>query len=184
MPSGPLAFLPLNDERQCSIVWSQETEEAKRLMALSAEAFERELAIAIDMQLGPCKLLTERVAVPLTMRYARQWVSNRAVIIGDAAHTIHPLAGQGVNLGFQDAIRLADALGDIPLAEIGQRSTLRAFERERKAQTTKMIATMEGFKQLFSGAHPLKKLLRGAGMQLFNRASTVKRALIAQAMQG
>ncbi|MBT0585565.1 FAD-dependent monooxygenase [Alteromonas oceanisediminis] len=183
-PTGPLAFLPLNDQNHCSIVWSQDTDEANRLMQLPAADFERELAVAIDMQLGPCELLSERVSVPLSMRYARQWVGERVVLIGDAAHTIHPLAGQGVNLGFQDAIALAQALRSVSADALGQRSALRAFERERKAQTVKMIATMEGFKQLFSGANPLKKWVRGTGMQLFNHAGGIKRSLIAQAMQG
>lgn len=183
-PSGPLAFLPLNDPTQCSIVWSQDTEQAQHLMALDDDAFCKALAVALDMQLGPCELLNQRVCIPLQMRYVRQWVDHRVVVIGDAAHTIHPLAGQGVNLGFVDALRLAEALSDIAPDALGQVSSLRSFERERKSAAVKMVATMEGFKQLFSGNDPVKKLIRGLGMRSFDQLGPVKRTLIEQAMGG
>ena len=182
MPTGPLAFLPLADPYQCSIVWSQDTEHADALMALDDEHFCNALSVAINTVLGPCQLLTSRMKIPLTMRYVRQWVTPRAVVIGDAAHTIHPLAGQGVNLGFQDSIALATALGSMERQAIGQVGSLRAFERERKSEAAKMIATMEGFKQLFAGNDPLKKLIRGVGMHCFDTLTPIKRNLIQQAM--
>ena len=182
MPTGPLAFLPLANDKQCSIVWSQDTESAQSLMALSDQDFNRHLATALNMQLGPCELLSKRHCIPLTMRYARQWLGQRSVIIGDAAHTIHPLAGQGVNLGFQDALSLANTLSEIDTELLGSKQVLRAFERERKAEAAKMVATMEGFKQLFAGNNPLKKLVRGAGLSLFDNLSPVKQALINNAM--
>lgn len=179
---GPLAFLPLHDPHHCSIVWSQDTDKAKELMAMDETTFNRSLSATFDMRLGHCKILTKRVCIPLTMRYAKQWVSDRCVIIGDAAHTIHPLAGQGVNLGFQDAIALSETLSVMDNSDIGNKGALRTFERERKAAAAKMIATMEGFKQLFAGSHPLKKFVRGTGMALVNRATPIKQQLIAQAM--
>lgn len=181
-PTGPLAFLPLADKSQCSIVWSQDTEQADRLMALDDEDFCEALSVAINTALGPCKLLTSRVKIPLTMRYVRQWLAPRAVVIGDAAHTIHPLAGQGVNLGFQDSIALAKALSAIEREALGQVKGLRSFERERKSEAAKMIATMEAFKQLFAGDDPIKKLIRGVGMQCFDSLTPIKRTLIQQAM--
>lgn len=183
-PTGPLAFLPLWHTNLCSIVWSQDAEQANRLMALSEAEFEKQLATAFNMQLGLCKLESERQTYPLRMQLARKWLSDGVVIIGDAAHTIHPLAGQGANLGIQDAIALADALIDIKSKEldIGDSKHLRAFERWRKAEASEMVATMEGFKQLFAGSHPVKKLIRGVGMSLTNQLTPVKQQLIARAV--
>jgi len=183
-PTGPLAFLPLWHTNLCSIVWSQDAEQANRLMALPEAEFEKQLATAFNMQLGLCKLESERQTYPLRMQLARKWLSDGVVIIGDAAHTIHPLAGQGANLGIQDAIALADALIDIKVKEldIGDSRHLRAFERWRKAEASEMVATMEGFKQLFAGSHPVKKLIRGVGMSLTNQLTPIKQQLIARAV--
>lgn len=181
-PFGPLAFLPLNDPHQCSIVWSQDTERASELMALDESRFTQQLAVAIDMQLGPCQLANKRVSIPLTMRYAREWLNGPVVLVGDAAHTIHPLAGQGVNLGFQDTIVLAAILNNTSPDKLVERKVLRAYERSRKAEAAKMIATMEGFKQLFAGRDPVKKLIRGIGMRAVNDLPMVKQRLIEQAM--
>ena len=181
-PFGPLAFLPLNDPHQCSIVWSQDTERASELMALDESRFTQQLAVAIDMQLGPCQLANKRVSIPLTMRYAREWLNGPVVLVGDAAHTIHPLAGQGVNLGFQDTIVLAAILNNTSPDKLVERKVLRAYERSRKAEAAKMIATMEGFKQLFAGRDPVKKLIRGIGMRAVNNLPMVKQRLIEQAM--
>ncbi len=179
---GPLAFLPLNDPHQCSIVWSQDTSRADMLMALTDDIFCQQLATTLDMQLGTCELLNKRMCIPLTMRYVRKWVSHRAVVIGDAAHTIHPLAGQGVNLGFQDSIALAQALKNLDKSQLGKIQPLRHFERARKSEAVKMIATMEGFKRLFAGNDPLQKLVRGLGMSAADKLPTAKRMLIQQAM--
>lgn len=181
-PFGPLAFLPLADPHYCSIVWSQHTDQATRLMSLSKLDFNRQLAATLDMRLGLCELVSQRHCIALTMQYARQWLGQRCALVGDAAHTIHPLAGQGVNLGFQDAQSLANALKAIPAEQLGEMQLLRAFERERKAEAAKMVATMEGFKQLFDGANPLKKLVRGAGLAMFNNIAPVKQKLIEHAI--
>ncbi len=180
--TGPLAFLPLSAIDQCSIVWSQDTQYAEDLMGLPEHKFCQRLATHLDMQLGQCELLNSRHCIPLTMRYVRQWVSNRAVLIGDAAHTIHPLAGQGVNLGFQDSIALAEAIVNIPIEDLGAIAPLRAFERDRKAAAVKMIATMEGFKRGFSGSQPVIKLIRGLGMAGANELAPAKRFLMQQAL--
>jgi 2-octaprenylphenol hydroxylase len=181
-PNGPLAFLPLADVNQCSIVFSQSTAEAKRLMALKDSTFCQTLAASLNMQLGNCELLTKRYCIPLTMRYARNVLGQRCIILGDAAHTIHPLAGQGANLGFQDTISLAKTLLSLEPSQLDDCRVFRAYERERKAEAAKMVATMEGFKQLFHGANPAKKLLRGAGLAIVNRLPPVKQMLIQQAM--
>jgi 2-octaprenylphenol hydroxylase len=118
------------------------------------------------------------------MRYSRQWVGNRVAIIGDAAHTIHPLAGQGVNLGISDAVALAEQI--IKLVEqnkdFGLAKNLRPFERWRKTETVKMIAAMEGFKRLFAGSQPVTKLIRDTGLTLANFSSLTKQKIIKQAM--
>lgn len=121
---------------------------------------------------------------PLTARYARQLVQSRLILLGDAAHTIHPLAGQGANLGLMDAAALADTLmqtitNGIPLDDT---KTLRRYERWRKAEAVQWLATMEGFKQLFSGEHPLKKLVRGTGMRLAAHSMPLIKPLLGQAL--
>ncbi|WP_413110988.1 FAD-dependent oxidoreductase [Thaumasiovibrio sp. DFM-14] len=183
-PEGPLAFLPLHDSHLCSIVWSLPPEEAQSAMAMPEVAFNQALAVAFDHQLGLCQLEGERQAIPLRMRYARDFVSARSVLLGDAAHTIHPLAGQGVNLGLMDAAALAQTLQQLIMQgeDIGSKRLLREFERWRKADAAQMIAAMEGFKQIYAGSHPLKKLLRGAGTVAVEQCAPLKDRLMRQAM--
>lgn len=107
---GILAFLPLSDPHLCSIVWSQPATEAARRQQMDKADFEKELAVAFDTRLGLCQLESERLTIPLTGRYARQFAAQRLALLGDAAHTIHPLAGQGVNLGFMDVAMLLGKL--------------------------------------------------------------------------
>jgi 2-octaprenylphenol hydroxylase len=182
-PSGPLAFLPLNDAHQCSIVWSQDTQQAQHLLSLSDDEFCKALAVAIDLKLGLCKLTTDRFSYPLRMRYSRQWVEESVALLGDAAHTIHPLAGQGANLGIADAMALAKNI-ECSIASnkpFYSKQQLRKYERYRKAEAQKVIATMEGFKQLFAGADPLKKLVRNVGLSAVNKIHPVKQFFIQQA---
>ena len=182
--TGPLAFLPLWDAHHCSIVWSQDEPRAVELLKLSNEEFSKALTAAFDCTLGICKVLSDRQSYPLKMRYARQWVGNRVAIIGDAAHTIHPLAGQGANLGILDAAALAEQI--IKLVEqdkdFGLVKNLRPFERWRKTEAVKMVAAMEGFKRLFAGDQAIKKLIRDAGLSLANHSSLTKQKIIQHAM--
>ena len=183
-PNGPLAFLPLRDPHLCSIVWSQDNPRAQDLLAMSAEDFNHALTAAFNSTLGVCEVEGDKASFPLKMRYARQWVSDRIAIIGDAAHTIHPLAGQGVNLGFLDAAALAETLNQLVAEDkdIGVGKHLRHFERWRKAEAMQMCAAMEGFKRLFQGTNPLQKLIRGAGMRIVNSVPFAKHKAIRQAM--
>lgn len=204
LPTGPLAFLPLkrgNFQRSenyqnsdssasdlCSIVYSTSPDEAIRLTALDAIDFAKELTAASDGKLGDIKLKSERFTYPLTMRLAQDFVKDRVVLIGDAAHTIHPLAGQGVNLGLLDAAALAQTLtaklnkDEEFTTELMNLSELKAFSRWRKSEATEMIAAMAGIKQAFAPQQSPIKLLRGIGMNLINNFAPAKKQLIAQAL--
>lgn len=183
-PAGPLAFLPLLDSGMSSIVWSTEPNRAKQLQSMSENEFNKQLSTEFDMRLGKCKLVGERQTFPLKMRYARDFVSERIALVGDAAHTIHPLAGQGVNLGMLDAASLAQELISLWKAgeDIGKRNNLRSYERWRKAEAAKVIAAMQGFKDLFEGGNPAKKLIRGIGMTLANKLPGAKDEVMKRAL--
>lgn len=181
---GPLALLPLYEQNLCSIVWSTEVTESQRLMAMSEEQFNRALTATSDNVLGLTRLQSERQSYPLKMRYCREWVQDRIALVGDAAHTIHPLAGQGANLGMCDAAALAELLLTLHSEgkDIGLAKHLRPYERWRKTEATKMIATMEGFKRLFGGNNGLKKLVRDIGLTLTDKATPLKQSLIRHAI--
>lgn len=183
-PEGPLAFLPLWQPDLCSIVWSVPAKRAEALCQCDEEQFNRQLTTAFDGRLGLCKVEGARSAIPLTARYARDFARERLVLVGDAAHTIHPLAGQGVNLGLLDAAALAEQILRNQAAgkDIGRLANLRGYERWRKSEAASMLAAMEGLKRLFAGANPLKKLVRGAGLCAFDLLTPLKQSVIRAAM--
>jgi len=181
---GILAFLPLNDAHLCSIVWSLPPDQAKAMQQASDEAFNQALCMAFDNRLGLCHVESERQVYPLTGRYARHFAGHRLALVGDAAHTIHPLAGQGVNLGFMDVAELITELRRLRSQgkDIGQHLYLRRYERSRKHSAAMMLAGMQGFRELFAGAHPAKKLLRDMGLKLADTLPGVKSQLLRQAL--
>ena len=183
-PDGPLAFLPLWQPDLCSIVWSIPAARAEALCACDEEQFNRQLTAAFDGRLGLCKVEGARGAIPLTARYARDFARERLVLVGDAAHTIHPLAGQGVNLGLLDAAALAEQLlkSQRAGADIGLLANLRGYERWRKSEAARMLAAMEGLKRLFGGSNPLKKLVRGVGLRAVDVLTPLKQGMIRAAM--
>ncbi|WP_273761687.1 FAD-dependent 2-octaprenylphenol hydroxylase [Aeromonas hydrophila] len=183
-PEGPLAFLPLWQPDLCSIVWSVPAARAEALCQCDEEQFNRQLTTAFDGRLGLCKVEGARSAIPLTARYARDFARERLVLVGDAAHTIHPLAGQGVNLGLLDAAALAEQILRNQAAgkDIGRLANLRGYERWRKSEAASMLAAMEGLKRLFAGSNPLKKLVRGAGLCAFDLLTPLKQSVIRAAM--
>ncbi|MFM5843580.1 FAD-dependent 2-octaprenylphenol hydroxylase [Aeromonas sanarellii] len=183
-PQGPLAFLPLWEPDLCSIVWSVPAKRAEALCALDDERFSRQLTAAFDGRLGLCKVEGARSAIPLTARYARDFARERLVLVGDAAHTIHPLAGQGVNLGLLDAAALAEQIliHHGKGADIGLLANLRGYERWRKSEAARMLAAMEGLKRLFAGSNPLKKLVRGVGLCAVDALGPLKQGMIRAAM--
>ncbi len=184
LSDGPLAFLPLFEPNLCSIVWSVPPAKAQALLEGDKVQFERSLTAAFDGKLGMCTLESEPQAFPLRMRYARHFARHRLVLAGDAAHTIHPLAGQGVNLGFLDAAAIIETLSELKAKgkDLGDYANLRPLERWRKADALEMIAAMEGFKRLFEGSNPVKKALRDLGLNLVDNLSPVKTLFMQQAM--
>ncbi|MBW0147592.1 FAD-dependent monooxygenase [Marinobacter arenosus] len=187
-PTGPLAFLPLltesGDEHFCSIVWSQDTEEARRLMALDGDHFVSELEAAIERELGAVVSVSRRFSFPLRQRHAKAYVAPGFALVGDAAHTIHPLAGQGANLGYGDVRALQDELSRARSRGLNPAEplVLARYQRRRKAENLAMMAAMEGFKQLFARDELPLRWLRNTGMRWLDGLGPVKHRLAAEAM--
>lgn len=182
LPTGPLAFLPLVEPHLCSIVWSCTRPRGTELMALEDVVFLQELQAAFGEDLGRMEAIGPRAAFPLVLSHAERYVLPRLALIGDAAHTVHPLAGQGVNLGLGDAAVLAQVIDETRHAQrdIGALSALRRFERWRKGDNLAMLGVTDAFQQFFGGhaAAPLRNM----GIRLFNRATPAKRWIMARAM--
>ncbi|WP_167335158.1 2-octaprenyl-3-methyl-6-methoxy-1,4-benzoquinol hydroxylase [Pseudomonas alkylphenolica] len=184
---GPLAFLPLIRDGQqdwCSIVWSTTPEQAERLMKLDDADFCAQLERAFEGRLGAVLQADPRLCVPLRQRHAKRYVAEGLALIGDAAHTIHPLAGQGVNLGFLDAAVLAEEL--LHAYERGERladeRVLSRFERRRMPHNLALMAAMEGFERLFQ-ADPLPlRWLRNSGLKWVEQLPEAKALFVRQAL--
>lgn len=187
-PTGPLAFLPLadgqGDSHFLSIVWSQDTLEAERLMALDDVAFRQALGEAFEHRLGAIEAVSQRQAFPLRQCHAKTYVRPGLALVGDAAHSIHPLAGQGVNLGFADADVLAQEVARAVQRRQspGEMTVLQRYQRRRRGENLAMMAAMEGFKQLFARDELLPRWLRNTGMRWLDGQGALKRRIASQAM--
>ena len=184
LPTGPLAFLPADTDDRCSVVWSATPAQARHLMELDDHAFCVELGEAVDHRLGAVTETGPRATFPLRSQLADHTVEPGLALIGDAAHVIHPLAGQGVNLGFLDAAELARVLIEARDDGIppGDHQRLRRYERARKGETLAVMRAMEAFNGLFSNRSAALGLVRNLGLRLTDAATPVKSALIRRAM--
>lgn len=187
MHTGPLAFLPLQyegDSHWCSIVWSAENSLADELMALNDGEFCSRLTSAFEARLGKVESCAERIAIPLRQRHATTYIQPGIALVGDAAHNIHPLAGQGVNLGLLDVIALVEEVQraqsrGIPLDDF---SILRRYQRQRLANNLGMMSAMEGFNYLFGSRSLAIGWLRNTGMRELNSMSAIKKIIINSAL--
>jgi len=183
-PFGPVAFLPLANNNLCSIVWSIDIDKADQLKVLTTEKFVEKLQHAFESKLGKVSAVSKHFGFPLVKRHSQSYLSHRVALIGDAAHTIHPLAGQGVNLGFQDVACLSKLITslDDQGRDYGVRENLRPFERERKAENMIMQNAMSGFKSIFANQTMPVTLLRNFAMSALNGMPLVKDVIIKKAM--
>jgi 2-octaprenylphenol hydroxylase len=185
--TGPLAFLPLNSidgHHYCSIVWSVEADIAQSLLALEEPEFMLQLEVAFEHRLGKLLSCSQRGGFPLRQRHAIDYVRRGVALIGDAAHTIHPLAGQGINLGLQDVEVLAEEITRaVELGvEPGSLQVLGRYQRRRKGENLLMMAAMDGFKHLFAQQALPLRWLRNTGMRLIGNAGPLKQRLMRHAM--
>jgi len=181
--TGTLAFLPLADGCS-SVVWSADDSAAASLLALPRTDFEQELLRESDSVLGAAKLVTERLSFPLRKLTANRFTAHRCALIGDAAHVVHPLAGQGVNLGLLDAAALCELICAAfrKREDPGAQSVLRRYERWRKSEIEPIALAIDGFNRyLAHGVGPLSRIAQ-RGLALVNRSDEVKRFFITRAL--
>ena len=181
-PSGPFAILPLPGNR-ASLVWSERTEAAQRMLALPMDEFETELKLRFGSHLGEVKLISGRHGYPLAMYIAEAFTAPRLALIGDAAHVLHPLAGLGFNLGLRDVAALADCIHDAAALglDIGSEAVLDRYTQWRRFDTVATGAMMDGMNRLFANTNPVLTLLRRAGLLAVNRAGGLKSMFVSEA---
>ena len=176
LESGPLAFLPLMDSHTSSIVWSLADDEAKRLMNLPAEEFQHQLAKAFEYRLGDVVGVDERYGFPLSSQRTEKYVKSHIALVGDAAHTVHPLAGQGLNMGLLDVKNLVEVIEKALLKQrdFSSLATLRAYERSRKADNFLMMSGIDIIKTLFASDKKSIQHLRSFGLNSVNQIKWLK----------
>ncbi len=183
LPEGPLALLPLRDGL-ISIVWTSNTQTTEANLNLSDTDFCEALAEASEHQLGAFELVGARGAFPLKLQFSPEYTQQRMVLIGDAIHTIHPLAGQGANLGLKDATTLASVVlkAHQKGRDIASQQVLRRYERQRKGDNLLMMGIMDGFKRLFGADDMLVQFVRSSGMGAVNSSTLIKNQICKYAM--
>ena len=182
LPAGPFAILPLKNNRS-SLVWTESTAEAERLLRADEMVFELELEQRFGLKLGALTVEGRPRAFPLGLTLARDFVKPRVALAGDAAHGIHPIAGQGLNLGFKDVAALAETVVEAARLglDIGALDTLQRYERWRRFDTVQMGVTTDILNRLFSNDNPMLRAARSFGLSLVDRAPFAKRYFIGQA---
>ena len=178
---GPLAFLPLPDAHCSAVIWSQDRNACERLRALDDAAFAAALRGASEGELGRLEAVDKRFAFPLAQRLVRDFNPRpRVLLVGDAAHTVHPLAGQGVNLGIEDAARLVEVAEGA--TDLGRANLWRGFARRRRARAEAMVALMTALRGAYGYGGPVVRWLRNVGVRGIDSAPAAKRWLIREAM--
>jgi 2-octaprenyl-6-methoxyphenol hydroxylase len=182
LPAGPFAILPLKGNRS-SLVWTERTEDARRLVEEDEFLFESELEQRFGLKLGELRVVGDRKAFPLALTLARDFVKPRFALAGDAAHGIHPIAGQGLNLGFKDAAALAETIveADRLGLDIGSMAVLEGYQSWRRFDTVQMGVTTDVLNRLFSNDHTPVRALRDFGLGLVERMPRIKSFFIRQA---
>ena len=188
LPAGPFALLPMagtEDEPHLSaIVWTERTEMAAHIMRLDEARFVAELVRRLGSYLGAIRTVGHRFSYPLSALLVHRYTATRLALIGDAAHGIHPIAGQGLNLGFRDIDALARLVGDAVAAgdDPGGADLLRRYQAARRPDNMAMLAATDGLDRLFSNDNPLVRLARDVGIAAVHRVGPLKRAFMRQAM--
>jgi 2-octaprenylphenol hydroxylase len=183
LATGPVAVLPMADGNS-SIVWSADERKAQALLDLDESEFEAELGAALDGRLGEINLLDSRLAFPLKSMRVDQYITSRVVLVGDAAHRVHPLAGQGANLGLKDVAALTEVVqsADEDSRDIGNRLVLRQYERWRKTENTTVDFLMSALQKAFGSNHGIPGSIRGPAMNTLNSANSIKNLMARHAM--
>ncbi|MDB4054028.1 UbiH/UbiF/VisC/COQ6 family ubiquinone biosynthesis hydroxylase [Octadecabacter sp.] len=182
MPTGPLAILPLPDNC-CSIVWSETETRATKIMAMDDTDFLDALRPAFGSFLGELTLVGKRFSYPLGLTIANRFIGDRVVLIGDAAHGVHPIAGQGLNAGLRDVAALVDVLSDAKARgeDIASAAVLARYEQWRRFDTATLAAATDTFNKLFSNDNPLVRAVRDMGMGVINATPRLRRTFIREA---
>ena len=182
LPSGPFAILPLT-ERRASLVWTESPARGRALMAARSEVFDAHLRRRFGDFLGEAEMLGPRFIYPLGLQLAERLTAERVALLGDAAHAVHPIAGQGLNMGLKDAAALAEVLVEaVRLGEDpGSPAVLERYARWRSLDNIAVALATDGFHRLFANDNPLLRLARGAGLAAVNRVGPLRRAFMTEA---
>ncbi len=183
-PVGPLALLPMNGGHRSCIVWTEEDALAQHMVQLSDKEFEEELRVKLQGMLGNITIEGQRYAYPLNLFQAEHYTGQNCVVIGDAAHAIHPIAGQGVNLGYRDVAVLTELLVEAKHAgqHYASSALLQRYQQWRSFDASSMVATTDGLNRLFSNPSQAVAFIRNMGMGLFERSHTLKHCFMETAM--
>lgn len=182
VPAGPFAILPLTGDRVC-LTWSETRAEADRILALPPDLFMAEVERRMGTEMSPLRLLRPPQSWPLEMHLARAFIAERTALVGDAAHGIHPIAGQGINLGLRDVAALVETTADTARLglDIGHGTTLERYQRWRRFDSVTATSAFDALNRIFSRSSPLERTVRGIGLSIVDRSAALKSWLVDEA---